>query len=125
MSKKIPAAVRFFGLIYIITSPVGFFANISYLIKYSTRMHFSDILTTIVFIILNALAFLIGLNILRLKESWRKINLYYCLFMVVYFIINLFFRKFAGGDETTTLYLIFYIISIFYFTRRRIKAQFK
>lgn len=124
--KKIPAGVRFFGLIYIITSPIGFFANIGYLIKYSNRIDFSDSLITAVFIVLNVLASLIGLNILRLKELWRKINLYYCLFMIGYLIISSFFKnKFSCGGETAILYLIFYISIIIYSTRKKIKEQFK
>ncbi|MFH1441574.1 MAG: hypothetical protein ABIH18_06010 [Candidatus Omnitrophota bacterium] len=126
MMKKIPAGVKFIGLIYIITSPIGFFTNIGYLIKYSNKIDFSDGLITTVFIALNALATIIGLNTLRLKELWRKINLYYCLFMISYFIISSSFKnKFSCGGETAALYLIFYVSIIIYLARSKIKEQFK
>lgn len=133
MEKKRSTGVTVFAWYFMITSVAGFLSNI-YLLKNPSSIHTvlqtetqiykgsaeSLELVSLISLGLNILVFFIGFNILRLKELWRKITIYYCLFMILYAIVYLSNLKI----NLLAAIIIFYIAIIFFFSRREVKQQF-
>lgn len=133
MQKKRSRGVTIFAWYFMITSVVGFLSNI-YLLRNPSSIHTvlqTDIpsykgqaesleLVSLISLGLNILVFFIGFNILRLKELWRKITIYYCLFMILYAVVYLSNLKI----NLLAAVIIFYIAIIFYFSRPEVKQQF-
>jgi|GEM_PF-1421239 len=94
MYNKRSKGVTILGVYFVVTSIVCFIISLYFLIKmpqqplrvyYGIFKQDPRILLRLIYIfslISGIVTFFIGINILRLREKWRKITLYYCVLMV-------------------------------------------
>ena len=136
--KKRSKGVTILGWFLIITSITGilintytFIARPAFIAKYSAQLLRFDSeligqITSIIGVAVSGLKFLLGLNILNLKEMWRRITIYYFLFDIIYMFLTIFLLinpiKGLGGFLGSS---IISGLLIYFLTRQKIKEQFE
>ena len=127
------------GLYFLAASAAGFLISLYFLFKMPQQALkiYSEVFRPdpkilakcfYIFLLLShAVTFVMGINILRLKEKWRKFTLYYCVFMI--FCIQAFFllakepvKAFLSGGLFPAA---FFGVIFYFFTRRSVKEQFR
>lgn len=131
--------VTIFGWFLIVTSITGVIGNIYILIappafmaEYSSQFYRFDPdlireISSVISMVLNGFSFLVGLNILRLRERWRQIAIYYLLFQICYSSI---FALVLLRDPTKSTGAvlgsgIINILLIYFLTRPNVRDQFE
>ncbi|MCG2706510.1 MAG: hypothetical protein L6254_03075 [Candidatus Omnitrophica bacterium] len=133
MENKRSPGLTIFAWYFMITAVIGFASNLYFLTNPSKldtvleagRQSYKGTpesleLTSMISLVLNILVFFIGFNVLRLKELWRKITLYYCFFMIFYIMTHFS----TLGFNLMAAVIVFYIAVVFFFTRAEVKQQF-
>ena len=100
--QKRSKGVTILGWFLIITSITGtlinvytFMARPAFIAKYSTHLFRFDSeliyqITAIFGVAIRVFKFILGLNILKLRETWRKITICYFLFDILYMLCPMF-----------------------------------
>ena len=125
MEKKRSKGITILGWYFIIFSIFGFLGNLYFFIGTPPL----EILLKWLFLVqaLGSLLLLfIGINILKLKELWRKIAICYFAYILLLIISISFYSK----DIITTLLkhvleIIIWSFIIYFITRPKVKEQFK
>jgi len=141
MEKKRSKGVTIFGWYFIITSITGLLFNLRSLFSQQpnnldTLSKFAKLsamapslarIGSIVALFLSPLVFFIGFNILRLKVAWLKVTIYYSCFSLIYYLIFylLLFKNPIDAAPGLFSGCILFAIIIFFFSRPKVKEQFK
>ena len=136
--KNRTKGVTILGWFLIITSITGilintytFIARPAFIAKYSAQLFRFDSeligqTTSIIGVAISGFKFILGLNILKLKEMWRKLTIYYFLFDIIYMFLTIFLLinpiKGLGGFLGSS---IISGLLIYFLTRPKIKEQFE
>lgn len=136
--KKRSKGVTILGWFLIITSITGilinaytFIARPAFIAKYSSQFYRFDSelighITSIIGVAISAFQFILGLNILKLREMWRKIAIYYFLFDILYMLVPMFLliNPIKGLSGLLANSIINGLL-IYFLTRPKIKEQFE
>ncbi|MGE5894358.1 MAG: hypothetical protein ACM34I_09915 [bacterium] len=137
MEKKRSTGVTLLGWFLIITSGTGILLNLytmifhkEFFVNYAPAYRFSSELvnkiTSIIALFISGFKFILGVNILKLKEKWRKITFYYFLFNIVYLFSMVFvFVDPLYGLRAQSGPIVVYGLLMYFIARPKIKEQFK
>jgi len=137
MGKNRSKGVTLLGWFLIITSIIGILGNTYIIIfrpeflgNYAHVYRFNaDLIgkiTSILALLISSFQFLLGVNILKLREKWRKIMVYYFLLDIIYlFLWSFIFVNPLHGLRAHSGPIIISGLLIYFITRPRIKEQFK
>jgi len=137
MERKRSIGVTFVGWYLIVTSITGIVSNAILLIAppdallktYAQIFKYDPLrftrITAAASLVLSVLTIFLGINILRLKETWRRATFYYCIFMVIYIGAELVFlaKDPVRLLELSLLSIILYGALGYFVTRPAVKEQ--
>jgi len=137
MGKKRSKGATLLGWFFIITSFTGIVLNsfamifhpkflANYAPSYRVNSELIENISSISALLISLFKFILGINILKLKENWRRIAVYYFLFDIVYlFSWNFFLIDPLRGLCAQIGPIILSGLLLYFITRPRIKEQFE
>ncbi len=130
--KNRPGGITFLAVLFLVTGVTGTISNFYVLqnppqfllsnFKYAPQL-FATI-TSLISLLISMLSFIIGIQLLRLKESWRKVALGKASFMLAYWSITPLFVNQSPLAALLYSVPLIDIFTIFFLSRPQVKATF-
>ena len=138
MKKKRSIGVTIFGWYFIVSSSLGSLRFLNLLLNqnyfklinsYTTLSPDKYKLYLLSMLVLQILTIIIGINILALKEIWRKTTLFLTSFLFIYGVLFILLGQKNNNSTLLGMQILFLsiktIIILFFFTRPKVKSQFE